>query len=295
MYITPNSPRAWLLAARPKTLTGASVPVMIGCALAYSDGTFIPQVAILCFIFAFLMQIDANLINDLFDFLKGSDREDRLGPERACAQGWITPLCMKYGIAIVTVLAALTGLMLLIYGGYELIFIGAACILFAFLYTAGPYPLAYHGWGDILVLIFFGFVPIGATYYIMSGIWTLPVGIASLACGLVIDTLLLVNNYRDRYQDAASGKKTIVVCLGDKAGFMLYMLAGLLACFCCLVFIGYDHLWAALLPQLYLILHMRTTFRMGRIHHGKALNDILGETSVNMLIFGILFSVGLLL
>ena len=108
------------------------------------------------------MQIDANFINDLYDFLKGTDRADRLGPERACAQGWISPEAMKKGILVTTILASLTGVGLLWYGGWEMIPVGVLCILFAFLYTAGPYPLAYHGWGDVLVLIFFGFVPVGS-------------------------------------------------------------------------------------------------------------------------------------
>ena len=102
--IKPNSLQAWVLAARPKTLTAASIPVMIGCALAEAHGHFQLVPAILCFLFAFLMQIDANFINDLYDFLKGSDREDRLGPERACAQGWITPKEMKRGILLTTLL-----------------------------------------------------------------------------------------------------------------------------------------------------------------------------------------------
>ena len=200
--VKTNSIKAWLLAARPKTLTGAAIPVMLGCALAFIYGHFQLTPALLCFLFAFLMQIDANFINDLFDFLKGSDREDRLGPERACAQGWISAKAMKAGIACTTLLAGITGLCLLYYGGLEMIPVGIACMIFAFLYTAGPYPLAYHGWGDLLVLIFFGFVPVGCTYYVMAHDWNMSVTMASLACGLIIDTLLMINNFRDREQDA---------------------------------------------------------------------------------------------
>ena len=116
MTVKTNSIKAWVLAARPKTLTGAAIPVMIGCALAYTYGHFNVAAAVLCFLFAFLMQIDANFINDLFDFLKGTDREDRLGPERACAQGWISPKAMKTGICVTTILAGITGLSLLNFG-----------------------------------------------------------------------------------------------------------------------------------------------------------------------------------
>lgn len=275
--VKQNSTKAWLLASRPKTLTAASIPVMLGCALASMYGHFQLIPAILCFLFAFLMQIDANFINDLYDYLKGTDREDRLGPERACAQGWISPSGMKKGIVITTFLAALDGLCLLWYGGWEMIPVGIACIIFAFLYTTGPYPLAYHGWGDVLVLVFFGFVPVGCTFYIMAHSWNTSVTMASLACGLVIDTLLMVNNFRDREQDAISGKKTIVVRLGARAGLILYFLLGLAACWSCFYFISEGRLWAAILPQIYLLLHIFTTVKMARINRGKELNAILGK------------------
>ena len=180
--IQPNSFKAWMLAARPKTLTGAAIPVMTGCSLAAMYGHFKIVPAVLCFLFAFFMQIDANFVNDLYDFLKGSDRKDRLGPERACSQGWISQKNMMYGIIITTILAGTSGLSLLFFCGWEIIPVGIACIVFAFLYTAGPYPLAYHGFGDILVLLFFGFIPVGCTYYIMAHDWNLSVIMASLAC-----------------------------------------------------------------------------------------------------------------
>lgn len=293
--VKQNSAKAWLLAARPKTLTAASIPVMLGCALANMYGHFQTVPAILCFLFAFLMQIDANFINDLYDYLKGTDREDRLGPERACAQGWISPAGMKKGIAITTILAALTGICLLFYSGWEMIPVGIACIIFAFLYTTGPYPLAYHGWGDLMVLVFFGFIPVGCTYYVMAHDWNMSVTMASLASGLVIDTLLMVNNFRDREQDAVSGKRTIVVRLGAKAGLILYFLLGLAACWCCFHFITEGKLWAAVAPQLYLIPHIMSTLKMARIGKGKGLNAILGETSRNMLLFGLLLTLGMVM
>ena len=262
-----DSLRAWLLAARPKTLTGAAVPVMLGCGLAAADGGFVLLPAVLCLAFALLMQIDANLINDLWDYLKGSDGEDRLGPERACAQGWITPKSHN----------------------------GAACVLFAFLYTAGPYPLAYHGWGDMLVLLFFGFVPVGCTYYVLCGGWTWQVAVVAAACGLVIDTLLMVNNYRDREQDARSGKRTLVVRLGERAGQRLYLLSGFAAAALCLGLWGDGRTWAALLPLLYLPPHVAAWRRMIRIGRGRELNAVLGATSRNILLFGLLLTLGLLL
>ena len=257
--IRPNSFKAWLLASRPKTLTAAAIPVMIGCSLAATHGSFQPVPAILCFLFAFIM-----------------------------------PPKMKKGIIIASILAGCCGCCLLFYSGPIMIPIGIACLIFAFLYTTGPYPLAYHGWGDVLVMIFFGFVPVGCTFYVMNHDWNTSTTIASIISGLVIDTLLMVNNFRDREQDKISGKKTIIVRLGARSGPILYFLLGLIACWLCFYFITQGKLFAVILPQFYLIPHIITTVKMVRIHQGKELNKILGETSRNMFLFGVLLSLGLL-
>lgn len=293
--IKRNSFKAWILAARPKTLTGAVIPVMAGSALAFMDGRFTWLPALVCAVFAGLMQIAANFINDLFDYLKGTDREDRLGPERACAQGWISAEAMKKGIVCTVILACLVGSILLFYAGWELIIVGAVCVLFAFLYTTGPYPLSYNGWGDVLVILFFGFVPVGGTYYVQALTLTPGVVVTSLVCGLIVDTLLVVNNYRDREADRKSGKRTVIVRFGEPFGRYLYLVLGIAAALCCLWFLREGHWYAALLPQLYLIPHCITWRRMVKIHSGKKLNSILGETSRNMLLMGLLLTLGLIM
>lgn len=293
--VKTNSIKAWILAARPKTLAAAATPVLLGCALAYTDGIFQWIPAILCFLFAFSMQIDANFINDYYDYLKGSDREDRLGPERACAQGWITLSAMKKGMIFITLLSCFWGLLLLRYCGLEMIPVGLLCVLFAFLYTAGPYPLAYHGWGDVLVIVFFGFVPVGCTYYTMAHDWTWNVTIACAACGLVSDLLLMLNNYRDREQDKISGKRTLIVRFGEKAGRYAYLILGILAVGLCTIYAFNGYLMASLLPILFLILHFTTWREMVRIYQGKALNIVLGKTARNIVVFGLLLSLGLIL
>ncbi len=293
--VKTNSIKAWILAARPKTLAAAATPVLLGCALAYTAGTFQWTPAILCFLFAFSMQIDANFINDYYDYLKGSDREDRLGPERACAQGWITLSAMKKGMIFITLLSCFWGLLLLRYCGLEMIPVGLLCVLFAFLYTAGPYPLAYHGWGDVLVIVFFGFVPVGCTYYTMAHDWTWNVTIACAACGLVSDLLLMLNNYRDREQDKISGKRTLIVRFGEKAGRYAYLALGILAVGLCAFYAFNGYLMASLLPVLFLILHFTTWREMVRIYQGKALNIVLGKTARNIVVFGLLLSLGLIL
>ena len=293
--VKTNSIKAWILAARPKTLAAAATPVLLGCALAYTDGIFQWIPAILCFLFAFSMQIDANFINDYYDYLKGSDREDRLGPERACAQGWITLSAMKKGMIFITLLSCFWGLLLLRYCGLEMIPVGLLCVLFAFLYTAGPYPLAYHGWGDVLVIVFFGFVPVGCTYYTMAHDWSWNVTIACAACGLVSDLLLMLNNYRDREQDKISGKRTLIVRFGEKAGRYAYLILGILAVGLCTIYAFNGYLMASLLPILFLILHFTTWREMVRIYQGKALNIVLGKTARNIVVFGLLLSLGLIL
>ena len=249
--VKTNSLHAWILAARPKTLSAAAVPVMIGSALAANtlhEG-FQWAPCLFCFLFAFIMQIDANFINDYFDYKKGSDRKDRLGPRRACAEGWIHVPAMKRGILFTTMLACGAGL-----------------------------PLLYY-----------------STYYIQTGYWNWETTVTAVASGLVIDTLLMVNNFRDRDQDRISGKQTVVVRFGIKAGSIGYLLLGFIPCIGCLTLVIGGHIWAAILPQLYLIPHIRTWNRMVEIHQGKALNEILGKTARNIFLFGVLLSAGLLL
>ena len=298
--IKTDSPKAWLLAARPKTLSGAAVPVMIGVALAYTDatafyeeGTFSWTAALLCLLFAFAMQIDANFINDFFDFANGTDDvETRLGPRRACAQGWVKLDSMKKAIAATTCIACVIGLPLALYGGLEMILIGALCVVFAFLYTTF---FSYQGLGDLLVLVFFGLVPVCCTYYVQLHTITWQVFLASLACGLAIDALLIVNNFRDRDNDREAGKNTIIVRLGAEAGLQLYLGVGIGAVILGGTFWMNGHLLAFLFPVIYLLLHILTYLKIKRIYQGKALNLCLGETARNIFIYGLCVSIGLLL
>lgn len=296
--VEQNSLKAWVLAARPKTLTGATVPLIIGTALALKDASWAirPVPVALCFLFAFIMQIDANFINDYFDYLKGADDEMRLGPRRACTQGWITVGSMKRGIGVTTLLACVVGLPLILYGGLEMLLVGLLCVLFCFLYTTW---FSYLGMGDVLVVIFFGIVPVTITYYLeMPGIQTAitsEVIVASVACGLVVDTLLLVNNYRDIDADRRAGKRTIVVRMGSSMARIAYLCMGWLAVLMGCVFLFYGNWAAFVLPMGYLWLHTTTYRHMVKINKGKALNLILGETARNMFVYGLLVAAGILL
>lgn len=290
--VQQNSLRAWFLAARPKTLSAALVPVVVAAALAWAEGGFRPVPVVLCLLFAALMQVAANFINDLLDFRKGTDREDRLGPERACAQGWVTPAAMQRAIAAVLVLACLAGCFLLFYGGWWLVLVGAACVVFAFLYTT---LLSYCGLGDVLVWLFFGFVPVLGTYYVQAGALSPSAWWLAAACGLVIDTLLVVNNYRDRDTDRATGKRTLIVALGEPFGRWFYFAQGVMGYVCAALSALDGHTWVALLPLFYVLPHFLTWRKMVQIRSGRALNRTLGFTSRNILLFGFLVAVSLLL
>lgn len=340
--VKTNSLKAWWLASRPKTLAGAAAPVLAGGAFAYSvmkcmlgglDAfrSWSCDVAIsslssilapfgLCLLFALLMQVDANFVNDYFDFKKGTDREDRLGPERACAQGWITPKAMRVGIAVATVLSCLVGIgILLLTWRYELIIVGVLCVLGCFLYTT---KLSYMGWGDVLVLVFFGVVPVLFTAYVSTGgayydvpvllvggaYYYVPVVLAGIAMGLATDTLLVVNNYRDRNQDAVSGKLTIIVRIidrqirklgelqGRKEGEQicqdLYMWLGVFATLLAIVALFFFPLSSIKYPFMlvYLMLHFRALKKFQSLD-GKALNEVLGTTARNIFLFGLLLAV----
>ncbi|MBQ7422103.1 MAG: 1,4-dihydroxy-2-naphthoate octaprenyltransferase [Prevotella sp.] len=295
--IRQNSLKAWILAARPKTLTGAAVPVMMGTALAWKQlavvGESLDAVpAVLCLLFAFIMQIDANFVNDYFDFKKGVDDEHRLGPRRSCAQGWVSQNAMRWAIAATTLAACVVGLPLIFYGGMEMIWVGAACVAFCFLYTT---VLSHIGLGDLLVLMFFGIVPVCITFYVQTHTVTKEVFLSSLACGMVIDTLLMVNNYRDRDNDLRKKKRTLVVLIGPRASELLYFALGLLAFHLGLAFFVKGEWLTFFLPALYLALHAHTYRKMKKIKHGKALNLILSENARNMFIYGLLFSIGVVL
>lgn len=303
--IKTNSIEAWILAARPKTLAGAAVPVMVGAAMAFCavGREFQVLPAMLCLLFAFLMQIDSNFINDYFDCIHGNDdTSTRLGPKRACAEGWITLPVMRRGLVVTSALACLVGLPLIWYGGWEMVIVGAACVLFAFLYTTF---FAQRGLGDLLVLVFFGIVPVCFTYYVILPAsrqaipW--PVLLASVGCGFIIDTLLCINNFRDRDNDARDGKLTLIVRLGEKRGAMLYNVVGLIGA--CLTWLAVMPGYGDRIPPIvslapfcvYLYKHSQSFEQLKKIWKGRELNRVLGMTARDMFIYGLMTVVAVLL
>lgn len=285
--------RVWLSAARPKTLPASLTPVLIGTSLASVSGGVRLSVAALCGLFALLGQVAANLANDYGDGVRGVDGAARLGPVRAVASGRVAPASMRRAVFLCVALMLATGAGLAALCGWWVAVVAAACAAGALLYTAGPWPLAYHGWGDILVLAFFGWVAVGFTCFAQTGKWTLPVWLAGTAAGCAADAILTLNNYRDRETDRRDGKHTLIARWGEPFGRWLYLADGLLAAAACFALLAAGGRWAALLPQLYLVPHTATWRRMARIRTGRALNPLLGETSRNLLLLGLLLGLGL--
>ncbi len=209
--------RAWLLAARPRTLPVAFAPVLVGTALAAAEGKARALPAAAALLGALLLQIGANLANDLFDCERGADREDRIGPPRAMQLGLVSAAQMRRAIALVFGAALLVGGYLVAVGGWPIAVVGALSIAAGLAYTGGPFPFGYHGLGDVAVFVFFGLVAVGGSYYVQT-LSLSPLAIAAaLPVGALATAILVVNNLRDIETDARAGKRTLAVRIGPRA------------------------------------------------------------------------------
>lgn len=223
-HISSGSVRAWLLAARPATLSAAFVPVAVGSACAAAVSAFRPGPALAALAGAFCIQIGTNFANDVFDYEKGADTEQRLGPTRATQAGLLTPTAMRAGMVLVFLLAMLCGVYLTWIAGWPVIAIGLASIASGIAYTGGPFPLGYHGLGDIFVMVFFGFVAVCGTAFVQVGQIPDIAWWASVPVGSLATAILVVNNVRDRVTDAVCGKRTLAVRFGRTGALLEYML-----------------------------------------------------------------------
>ena len=219
----------WVEAIRPKTLVASIAPVMVGISLAVSDGffEFLPSIATL--LAATLIQIGTNLANDYYDFVRGADNEDRIGPTRVSQAGLIDPNKVWYAMVFALVLAFLFGVYLVEVGGWIIAAIGFVSILCAVGYTAGPLALAYNGLGDIFVFFFFGPVAVGGTYWVQSGVLAGDVVLAGVGIGALTTLILVTNNMRDIETDKVAGKHTLAVRMGLKASRVEYVVLLIIA------------------------------------------------------------------
>ena len=285
---------AWLLAVRPKTLPAAISPVLVGSALAWSDGFFSPAPALAATVGALLLQILSNFANDFFDFAKGADTRERLGPTRAVAAGLLSAQEMRAGMAVVGSLAALVGVYLVRVGGWPILAVGVASLLAALLYTGGPFPFGYHGLGDLFVFIFFGLVAVAGTYFVQAGTLSAEVLFAAAPVGALITAILVVNNLRDIETDAKAGKRTLAVLIGARNTQLQYVILLTLAYAAPFVlWLGFGGGLAILLPLLSL---PEAGMRIRSIYSatGTALNPVLAATAQLSLLFSLLLSLGLL-
>ena len=288
-WIMNKKIKIWIECARLRTLpvSVAGVIMASGIAVLYHRFEWLP--ALLCFAFAVLAQVVSNFANEYYDFRRGTDKKGRVGPRRGVTEGDITPgLLLRVTIGTLAVACAV-GCGLIPFGGWWLIPVGILIAVFAFAYSAGPYPLSYHGLGDVAVLVFFGLVPVNLTFYLQAGYFSPLAILASVTIGLMGVNVLLVNNYRDVDDDREAHKRTTVVIFGRKVASAAYLINGYVGISLLAPLWFAAPLWVLAVPALYLVLH---TVTWNRLTHsdGAALNPLLGATARNMLIFAVLLT-----
>lgn len=267
----------------------------MGSALAWRDGFFRLDAALACLFAALLLQIGSNLANDVFDFERGTDTPDRLGPTRVTQAGLLTSLQVKTGMGVVFGVAALLGLYLVWLGGLPIILIGIAAIISAIAYTGGPFPLGYHGLGDIFVFIFFGLAAVAGTYYVQAGSVSAAAWWMTIPPGLIITDILIVNNLRDIENDRKGGKHTLAVVFGERFTKIEYLLC-MVAAYLVLPLAAWLGIisWFSLLAWGSLPLAFRAT-RTVFTQKGRPLNAALAGTGQAAFVFSVLFWVGIAL
>ncbi|WP_319778762.1 1,4-dihydroxy-2-naphthoate polyprenyltransferase [Maridesulfovibrio sp.] len=287
--------KLWIMAIRPKTLSAALCPVMVGTSLAVLDDSFKFIPALLCLLFALLIQIGTNFANDYYDFIKGADTEERLGPKRVTASGLISLNRMRTMTAVVFLQAFAVGLGLVPYGGWKLLVVGIISIALGYGYTAGPFPLAYLGLGEIFVLIFFGWVAVGFTYMVQAGGFNSIVFLAGTAVGALSTNLLVVNNLRDIDTDVKANKRTLAVRFGRKFTAHEYRAWFALAMFCTIVMAIILRSFLLLLPLAVVPLGAGLCVKIGKPQTGPVYITMLGQTSLVLVFYCVLTSFSLIL
>jgi len=288
--------RVWLWAARPKTLGAAVAPVLVGTGMAVEAGAWHPLSAALALAGAVLIQIGVNYHNDYADYVQGADTEDRVGPLRVTQAGLVAPATMRRATILVFGLAVVSGLYLIVRGGWPILVVGLASIGAAVWYTAGRYSLAALGLADLFVFVFFGPVAVGGTYYVQALSLSMEVLVAGAGPGLLSIAILLVNNVRDVAEDREAGKRTLVARFGRRFGVVAYgaCVIGALALSAVLAvgwFGGEVHPWAAA-PLALLPLAISPIRTMATTTDPERLNPLLGATGRLLLLWAILFSIG---
>ena len=293
--VTPGSLRAWVLAARPATLTAALAPVLVGTACALATEHFRLGPALGALAGALLLQIAANFANDVFDYEKGADTAERLGPVRAVQAGLLTPGAVRQGLWLVLALALAVGVYLTWEAGPAIVVIGLASMAAAVAYTGGPYPLGYHGLGDVFVFVFFGFVAVCGSAFVHDGAISELSLIAAIPPGALSTAILVVNNLRDRETDVHAGKRTLAVRFGRRAALAEYfaLLAAAYAVPLVLFVSRRAGVWV-FLPWLTAPIAFGLAARLPAAV-GRAHNPLLVKTAKLLFAFGLFFAIGIVL
>lgn len=293
--MTESKIKIWIDAARPKTLAAAFVPVLIGAALAYGEHAFNLLASLDALWCAFLIQIGTNFANDYYDAKKGADNDDRVGFTRATSSGLITPDMMMRATVITMGLAFIFGLYLVWHAGWEILVIGILSLILGIAYTGGPYPLGYNGLGDIFVFIFFGIVAVMGTYYVNALHWSMLAFWTSIPAGALSVNILVINNLRDIETDAPAGKRTLGVIFGEDALRWEYLIMVLLSFAIPPHLFFRDHFdWLIFLPFLTIPLAVKLIKNIWQERKKARYNKILEQTAQFMVLFGLLFSIGLI-
>ena len=296
----PTPRRIWWLAIRPATLPAAVAPVLVGLGAALGVGApFRADTAVACLGVALLLQVAANLANDLSDFHRGADTPDRTGPLRVAAAGLVTPRQLQVAITVVLALAGVVGLYLVSVGGVVLLGLGALAMVATLAYTGGPWPYGYRGLGEVFVFAFFGLVAVVGTAYLQTLRLEALFWLAALPIGSLITGILVVNNLRDIPTDRAAAKRTLAVTFGEgfaKAEYLV--LLGLAAAIPVVLLVTRQSGPAVLLPLLSGALALEPVRLVARFKTGddrRSLNLVLKATARLSLVYGALFAVGLAL
>lgn len=294
-YASPSTFHRWWLAIRPKTLPAAGAGVIMGTVLAWSDGGFSLGPALAALGVALLLQVASNLANDVYDAERGADTAERLGPVRVTQSGLLSRGQVKRGMMVVLALALAIGTYLVFVRGPLVLVIGVAAVVAALAYTGGPYPLGYHGLGEVFVFLFFGLTAVVGTYWVQSGATSLLAWLMAIAIGAPVTAIIVVNNLRDIEQDRAADKRTIAVRVGVSATRWEYaVLMAVPYVLLTILVLTSDLPLAALLAWLSLPLALRATRRVF-VQTGRALNSALAETGQTAIAYSALFALGLLL
>ncbi len=286
----------WWLAIRPKTLSVSLAPVLVGCALAWAEErVFLWLPALLAAACAMLIQIGTNLHNDVKDFERGADTPERLGPSRATASGWLTAGQVKHGVALCFALALLLGVYLVWFGGWIIFAVGVLSVLAGLAYTGGPRPIAYSATGELFVWLFFGVVAVLGSFYLQTSHFGRAAWVAANMLGFLAAAVIVVNNIRDRENDARVGKNTLAVRIGRTASLVEYALL-VLTPFVLLPLLGCLLLadvwvWLPLVAApwaVFLVLRLRNA------SDGPVYNRLLAQTAQLQLVFSLLLCVGVM-